>query len=71
MATANGHLHGHDTLTLPVLDISDLTAEGGRQMIDAAAKHGFLYVDTRGTDFTPEVVDRQFELVSQSTPSGL
>lgn len=63
MAATNGHVKGDDTITLPVINISNVTAEVGRQMIDAAARHGFLYVDTRGTDFTPEVVNRQFELV--------
>jgi len=33
-------------------------------MIEAAAKYGFLYVDTKGTDFTEAIVDRQFEMVS-------
>jgi len=33
-------------------------------MIEAAAKYGFLYVDTKGTGFTEAIVDRQFEVVS-------
>ena len=51
-------------LQLPIFDISDPTPEVGRSMIEAAAKYGFLYVDTKGTDFTEAIVDRQFELVS-------
>src|SRR3954454_18971759 len=39
------------TLQLPIFDISDPTPEVGRSMIEAAAKYGFLYVDTKGTDF--------------------
>ena len=52
------------TLQLPILDISDPTPEVGRSMIEAAAKYGFLYIDTKGTDFTEAIVDRQFEMVS-------
>lgn len=66
MATTNGQPPGNGPVTLPIINISDPTPEVGRQMIDAAAKYGFLYIDTRGTDFTPEVVERQFELVSPS-----
>ncbi len=64
MATTRGDLHGENTVKLPVINISETTPEVGRQMIDAAARSGFLYIDTRGTDFTPEVVERQFELVN-------
>ena len=48
---------------LPIFDISDPTPEVGRSMIEAAAKYGFLYIDTKGTDFTESIVDRQFETV--------
>jgi len=40
-------------------------------MIDAAARYGFLYIDTRGTDFTPDVVERQFALVSPASSNIL
>lgn len=51
-------------ITLPVIDISnprDPTV--GKAMLDAAAKYGFLYVNSRGTDFTVEDVDHAFGLV--------
>jgi hypothetical protein len=51
-------------LQLPIFDISDPTPEVGRSMIEAAAKYGFLYIDTKGTGFTEAIVDRQFEMVS-------
>jgi hypothetical protein len=68
MASTNGHLHSRDTIALPIISLSESTAEVGRQMIDAAARYGFLYIDTRGTDFTPEAVDRQFALVCFLSP---
>ena len=52
-------------INLPIIDISNPDDPAvGKAMIDAAATHGFLYVDSRGTDFTAEDVDEAFELVS-------
>jgi hypothetical protein len=51
---------------LPIFDISDPTPKEGRSMIAAAAKYGFLYIDTKGTDFTEAIVDRVFETVCAS-----
>lgn len=51
-------------IDLPVLDISNpLDPEAGKALLAAATKYGFLYVDSRGTDFTAAEVDRAFELV--------
>ncbi|OOF90235.1 hypothetical protein ASPCADRAFT_179475 [Aspergillus carbonarius ITEM 5010] len=50
-------------IELPVLDISNpLDPAAGKALLDAATKYGFLYVDSRGTDFTAAEVDRAFEL---------
>ena len=65
MATMNGCPQAND-IDLPVINILDPTPEIGRQMIDAAAKYGFLCIDTRGTDFSSENVERVFELVNPS-----
>lgn len=64
------HLQGNHAITLPVINIANPSPEIGRQMIDAAAAHGFFYVDTRGTDFTPELVERLFQLVRTLLSSG-
>ncbi|PYH78765.1 oxidoreductase [Aspergillus uvarum CBS 121591] len=50
-------------IELPVLDISNpLDPNAGKAMLDAATTYGFLYVDSKGTDFTPADVKRAFEL---------
>ncbi|RAL13958.1 putative oxidoreductase, 2OG-Fe(II) oxygenase family [Aspergillus homomorphus CBS 101889] len=50
-------------IDLPVLDVSNpLDPVAGKAMLDAATKYGFLYVDSKGTDFTPDDVKRAFEL---------
>jgi len=53
---------GEAAVQLPIIDISEPTPETARLMIDAAVKFGFLYIDTKGTDFTEEIVDREFDL---------
>lgn len=50
---------------LPVIDVSKFTKEVGKQLLDAAIKYGFLYIDTNGSGFTEAVVDREFELSRQ------
>ena len=51
-------------IQLPVIDISAETSAVGKSMIDAAVKYGFFYIDSKGTPFSEEVVDREFQLVS-------
>lgn len=51
-------------IQLPVIDISNPDDPAvGKAMIDAAAKYGFFYVDTKGSDFLAADIDRTFELV--------
>ena len=59
MAASNGH-----GLQIPVIHISQADESTGNEMVDAAARYGFLYVRAAGTDFTPRIVDSTFELVS-------
>ncbi|KAJ5874274.1 uncharacterized protein N7529_002704 [Penicillium soppii] len=50
-------------IELPVIDISNPHDPAvGKAMLEAAAKYGFLYVNSKGTDFTVNDVDRGFEL---------
>lgn len=56
-------------IELPILDISnpnDPTV--GKAMLDAAAKYGFLYVNSKDTDFAVEDVDGAFGLVCPVLP---
>ena len=54
--------HADEVVHLPVIDISDPTLAVGKEMIAAAAKYGFLYIDTNGTGFTEEIVDKEFAI---------
>jgi isopenicillin N synthase-like dioxygenase len=57
MAISNG-----DIVQIPVINISEPNESVGDALIDAASKHGFIYVESKGTGFTAEYVDRAFEL---------
>ncbi|KAL4802250.1 hypothetical protein BDV18DRAFT_64067 [Aspergillus unguis] len=49
-------------INLPILDISNPNDPAvGKAMLDAATKYGFLYVDSKGTDFGAEDVQKAFE----------
>lgn len=51
-------------IELPVIDISNPHDPAvGKAMLEAAAKYGFLYVNSKGTDFAVEDVDHAFGLV--------
>ncbi|KAA8652565.1 hypothetical protein EYZ11_002373 [Aspergillus tanneri] len=50
-------------IQLPVLDISDPNDTAvGKAMMDAATKYGFLYVNSKGSDFTAQDVEKAFGL---------
>lgn len=52
------------SIELPVIDISNPhDPDVGKATLDAAAKYGFLYVDSKGSDFTREDIDHAFDLV--------
>lgn len=58
-------------IQLPIIDISNPDDPAvGKTMLDAAAKYGFLYVDSRGSDFTPDDVKRAFGLVRYACSRG-
>ena len=52
-----------DPITLPILNIADPSLATGKAMLDAAAKYGFLYINSAGTVFEAEDVDGIFALV--------
>lgn len=51
-------------IQLPVIDISNPhDAAVGKAMLDAAAKFGFFYVNSKGSEFSPADVDHAFAVV--------
>lgn len=50
-------------IQLPIFDVSQLTPEVGKSMIDAATKYGFLYVASESSDFAKDDVETAFGTV--------
>jgi len=67
--TTNGH-----TGQIPVIDISGSQPESevAKELVDAAATYGFVYVKNEGKDISVKDIDRTFELVRNfdSSPSS-
>lgn len=51
---------------IPVIDISGSVpqSEVAKQLVDAAATFGFVYIKNLGKDIPVDAIDRTFELVS-------
>jgi isopenicillin N synthase-like dioxygenase len=56
--------------SIPVIDISgDLPeAEVAKQLVDAAATYGFVYIKNEGKDIPIEAINNIFDLVSTPIP---
>jgi isopenicillin N synthase-like dioxygenase len=61
MVTTNGR-----TGQIPVIDLSGSLPEAqvAKELVDAAATYGFVYVKNQGKDIPVEVIDGIFDLVS-------
>jgi isopenicillin N synthase-like dioxygenase len=55
----------HNEGPIPVIDISGSLpeAEVAKQLVDAAATYGFVYIRNLGKDIPVEAIDRTFDLV--------
>ena len=64
MSTTNGPT----TSQIPVIDISGSIPEArvAKELIDAAATYGFVYIRNLGKDIPVEAINKAFELVRMS-----
>ena len=49
--------------SIPVINISSPSLEVAQQVFDAAATHGFLFIENDGVTIPPADIDAMFELV--------
>ena len=49
-----------------MIDISSFDEKTGAQLLAAASHYGFLYISTRNTGFTPQLVSHQFAISKQT-----
>ena len=64
MAISNGNASA-STGQIPVIDISGSRSETevAKELVDAAATYGFVYIKNEGKDIPVEVIDDVFQLV--------
>lgn len=55
-----------DQSSIPVIDISDASETVAQQVLDAASKHGFLYIKNDGVTIPPQDIDDMFSLVRRT-----
>lgn len=58
-----------DNVQIPVIDISNADHTTGHELVEAVAKYGFVFIRAHGTDFTSDLVDGMFGLVSDKPKS--
>ncbi|KAJ8108515.1 hypothetical protein OPT61_g8123 [Boeremia exigua] len=51
-----------ESMTIPVIDISNPSDEVARQVLDAASTHGFLFIKNDGVTIPPQDIDDMFKL---------
>ncbi|KAH0547561.1 hypothetical protein FGG08_000286 [Glutinoglossum americanum] len=49
---------------IPVIDIANPTLKTGEELVDAAARYGFVFIRNQGSDISPPEIDKTFETVS-------
>lgn len=52
-----------EMVVIPVIELSNNSAQIGDLLVDAVSKWGFVYVRSFGSGFPPEIIDRTFEVV--------
>lgn len=48
---------------IPVLDISPSNSEASRQIVEAAAHYGFIFIKNNGAGIPPQEIAAMFQLV--------
>ena len=61
------HSEDQDT-TIPVIDLSNPSAETAEQVLHAASTHGFLFIKNDGVTIPPADIDAMFKLASHQAP---
>ncbi|KAF4120444.1 Isopenicillin N synthase [Geosmithia morbida] len=56
---------------IPIIDLSGPQDDVARQLVDAAEKHGFIYIRNLGKDIGPDAIDEAFELSEKIFDSPL
>ena len=52
-----------NVLHIPVIDLSNATEHTGDDLVKATSQWGFVFIRSIGSGFTPDTVNRTFDLV--------
>jgi isopenicillin N synthase-like dioxygenase len=55
--------NGIKALELPVIDVTKAVEETAKQLVDAVATHGFVYLKNNHDEIPPAEIDEMFDLV--------
>jgi hypothetical protein len=53
--------------SIPIIDPSNPSPEVAKEVLDAAASHGFLFIKNDGVTIPPAAIEAMFELVRSSS----
>ena len=61
--------NGHDTLHIPVIDISKSNEQTGCDLVDAVVQYGFVFIKSSGPGLDAETIKQMFYIVSSDSAS--
>jgi len=56
---------GQETSPIPVIDISEPSEQTGHDLVDAAARYGFIFIKSKSVGISADVINQMFALVCQ------
>ena len=56
--------NGHDTVHIPVIDISSAKEQVGHELLDAVVQYGFVFIKSSGLGLDAQTVNQMFDIVS-------
>lgn len=60
--------NGAKSIELPVIDVTNTNEDTARQLIDAVATHGFVYLQNNHEEIPTKELNDVFDLVSRFNP---
>ncbi len=54
---------GQEASPIPVIDISKPSEQTGHELVDAAARYGFIFIKSKSVGISADALDQMFALV--------
>lgn len=62
--------NNHNAISIPVIDVSQITEETGHDLVEAVIQHGFVFIKSSGLGLDAARIEQAFEIVSSGLESG-